>query len=362
MWGQGPIGSITTTPQASPAVVPALADKDVCFVSTGKHHSAAVCSDGEVYTWGTKGKNGQLGHGDFDKAQEPRLLDIICDAEIVGISCGDFHTVAVGRLGEVYSWGWGGSHLKGSMLGNGGHDDGPVPTMVESLAQEGHVVTEVHCGAEHTVVLTDEGQMWSWGGGARGKLGQMSNSDYDQPTPIAMQQPVTQLSVSAIHNACLTDTGEAWVWGSNEHSQLGYVPDGYSLPQHEASLVPRLVPLPEPAKQVACGEHVTAFLLESGRVFVCGWKSHHTPVDLGALSEMPPNLTHISCGLTHMLFQTEEGALYSYGKGAQLGQGEHRQRWKIAPVEGMEGVIASTCGSTTSAAIQRVAAEPPSEL
>ncbi len=32
-------------------------------------------------------------------------------------------------------------------------------------------MTDVVCGKEHCLLLTEHGQVWSWGGGSRGQLG-----------------------------------------------------------------------------------------------------------------------------------------------------------------------------------------------
>lgn len=42
-----------------------LENKAVKSVSCGFQHTACVTEDGEVYTWG-HGKNGALGHGDWN--------------------------------------------------------------------------------------------------------------------------------------------------------------------------------------------------------------------------------------------------------------------------------------------------------
>ena len=52
--------------QDSPALVSALAGKNVVLVAAGCGHSAAILEDGSLYSWG-KGGYGRLGHGTYIK-------------------------------------------------------------------------------------------------------------------------------------------------------------------------------------------------------------------------------------------------------------------------------------------------------
>lgn len=91
-----------------PSYVEALQHVCCVCVAAGELHSAAVTSDGDVYSWGD-GFCGQLGHGDKRPAVSPKQvtagnLDEEC---ISNISCGSRHTLAVSEDGECFSWGLG---------------------------------------------------------------------------------------------------------------------------------------------------------------------------------------------------------------------------------------------------------------
>ena len=42
-------------------------------------------------------------------------------------------------------------------------------------------VTDITCGKEHCMLLTETGQVFSWGGGTRGQLGHGTLSSEDKP-------------------------------------------------------------------------------------------------------------------------------------------------------------------------------------
>lgn len=63
-------------------------------VSCGPYHTAAVTTDGELYTWGN-GQFGRLGHGDTTSVFTPRRVQALVNHFVVQASCGFWHTAAV---------------------------------------------------------------------------------------------------------------------------------------------------------------------------------------------------------------------------------------------------------------------------
>ena len=60
-----------------PKLVEAFNAAFIRDVSAGSSHSAAITSDGELYTWGL-GEYGRLGHGDTNNVNKPKLVRLIC--------------------------------------------------------------------------------------------------------------------------------------------------------------------------------------------------------------------------------------------------------------------------------------------
>lgn len=57
-----------------------------------------------VFTWG-RGEDGQLGLGDTSDQDEPSFVDALRGVGIRQIACGSGHTVVLTVDGEVYTWG-----------------------------------------------------------------------------------------------------------------------------------------------------------------------------------------------------------------------------------------------------------------
>ena len=70
-----------------------------------KLKSPAVNHYGEltVYSWG-RGEDGQLGIGDTSDQDEPTYVDALRGVGVKEIACGSGHTVVLTGEGEVYTW------------------------------------------------------------------------------------------------------------------------------------------------------------------------------------------------------------------------------------------------------------------
>ncbi|GBG27678.1 RCC1 and BTB domain-containing protein 2 [Hondaea fermentalgiana] len=152
--------------QYFPRKLKALERRNVCQIAACGFHTGAVTQEGQVFTWG-EGKFGRLGHGTESNQLEPRLIecDKIKDRRVVQIACGGFHTAAITDKGELFTWG-GGEH---GQLGHGNKENYPRPTRVKAMTKM--PIQQVTCGWSHTVVLDEEGCVWTFGNGDHGKLG-----------------------------------------------------------------------------------------------------------------------------------------------------------------------------------------------
>jgi len=135
----------------------------------------------------------------------------------VACGSGDAQTLAVVSTGLVYSWG-DGDYGK---LGRGGSDCCKTPKIVQQL--ENVAVEKVYCGAQFSLALTKDGQVFSWGKGEHYRLGHGNTEHVRFPKKIDSLdgKHVKSLSVGSSHVLALTDSGEIYGWGRNEQGQLG---------------------------------------------------------------------------------------------------------------------------------------------
>ncbi|EFP92895.2 uncharacterized protein PGTG_18813 [Puccinia graminis f. sp. tritici CRL 75-36-700-3] len=114
---------------------------------------------------------GQLGIGSRSIAiNEPQMIENL--PALSTIDCGLFHSVALGRDGELYTFG---HNRKGQCgVGSSSTIDTTTPILVDigGNGEAGEIidVIDARCGSEHTVVLTSSG-VWLAGSNALGQLG-----------------------------------------------------------------------------------------------------------------------------------------------------------------------------------------------
>jgi alpha-tubulin suppressor-like RCC1 family protein len=115
-------------------------------VTPGRCHTIFQTADGILLSCGNN-EVGQLGVG--VEAEEyrdsPQVIEVLRGKQIVDFSVGLDHTIAVSREGKVYSWGYGPE----GQLGLGDEENRPAPTEIPALQG----IVGVGCGLDHSVVL-----------------------------------------------------------------------------------------------------------------------------------------------------------------------------------------------------------------
>ena len=228
-WGQ--LGDGTLDERNSPVAVKmsgALAGKTVTAVAASGVLSMALTSDGRVFTWGAN-EHRELGDGtDVDWRTEP--VAVVTDGVLAGktvtkIATGGFHALALTSDGTLVSWGW---NLNGQ-LGDGTKDGqffgaGPV-AVVRSGALSGKTVTAISAGLFHSVALTSDGEVFTWGDNYESQLGEGTTIEHTSPIAASAGslngEFITAVDAASFHNVAVTSRGKLITWGRNSHGQLG---------------------------------------------------------------------------------------------------------------------------------------------
>jgi len=136
--------------------IDALKDARVVQIGAARHHSFALTKGGAVLTWG-HGKGGRLGHGDETTQPSPVQISSLHKIFVVSVSVAENHTLALTSEGHVYSWG----SDRFGQLGRGG-SDGPSPTPRRVLgALKRSFVLGVAAADTHSVCFDDLGEVYA---------------------------------------------------------------------------------------------------------------------------------------------------------------------------------------------------------
>ncbi|KAM5338406.1 putative E3 ubiquitin-protein ligase HERC6 isoform 2-T2 [Glossophaga mutica] len=258
-----------------PEPVKALETLQVVLVSCGKEHSLAVCHKGRVFAWGA-GSEGQLGTEEFKEIIfTPKKIKTLTGKKIIQVSCGDYHSLALSEDGQVFSWGKN-SH---GQLGLGKEFPSQAsPQRVRSL--EGIPLAQVAAGGAHSFALSLSGTSFGWGNNNAGQLAFTGKAPVQRYKPYSVgalkSLGVIYISCGYEHTAVLTQNGKVFTFGDNSWGQLGHSPTAKkSGPQH----VERIDGL---VSQIDCGSyHTLAYIYTTGQV-----------VSFGRGSSCASSLTH----------------------------------------------------------------------
>ncbi|KAG0305741.1 Williams-Beuren syndrome chromosome region 16 protein [Linnemannia gamsii] len=214
----------------------------------------------------------------------------------------------------------------------------PSPTAVELPDPEENVV-QVQCGLDHTILRTDQGNLYSMGWGADGQLGLGPESSSDRAVPTLIERlswkgrgkelgHVKEISSSTDFTLALLENHQLWIWGNAEYGQcmVNKKIDRILEPMH----IPHPIPETETIASVAAGGTFGLLLTQSGKVYTCGYGA----LGLGRNKNqilMPEQITGLSgvrkivASTDYAAAITDKGELYTWGtcgETGRLGHGE----------------------------------------
>lgn len=137
-------------------------------------------------------------------------------------------------------------------------------------------IKQVACGPMHTLSLTKDGRVYTYGCNDEGALGRVTDGDERlEATPtvvVSLENKITKVCAGDSHSAALTDKQEVFVWGNfrDEHGSVGLTP-------------------------------------------CCNGEPSYSPIQIMAGAKF----IDIASGSNHMLLLDTSGTVYSFGVGAQ---------------------------------------------
>ncbi|EGG13835.1 regulator of chromosome condensation domain-containing protein [Cavenderia fasciculata] len=81
-------------------------------------------------------------------------------------------------------------------------------------------IKQVSLGNYHIVILTEGGNVWSWGTNTYGQLGIGSTTHSNHPKMVELKC-VKSIATGVKHTAAINEWGELYMWGINEQGELG---------------------------------------------------------------------------------------------------------------------------------------------
>ncbi|XP_071734805.1 uncharacterized protein [Rutidosis leptorrhynchoides] len=322
-FGHLAVASILLKSEASIAIEDSKSRTPIDLLSgpVGPANGSGDNSVTELYSWGS-GVNYQLGTGNAHIQKLPCKVDSLHGSFIKLISSAKFHSVAVNGHGEVYTWGFG----RGGRLGHPDFDihSGQAAVITPRQVTSGlgaRRVKAIAAAKHHTVAATEGGEVFTWGSNREGQLGYTSVDTQATPRRVSsLKAKIVAVAAANKHTAVVSDSGEVFTWGCNKEGQLGY-----GTSNSGSNYTPRLIEYLKGKKitLVSAAKYHTMALGADGEVFSWGHrlvtpkrvvvarilkKSGNTPLKFHRSERL--HVVSIAAGMTHSMALTHDGALF----------------------------------------------------
>lgn len=193
--------------------------------------------------------------------------------KIIDVVLGEHHSMMLTKQGSVYTWG----DNQYGQLGNGSTVASLVPVDITEkfTLHESEQIQTIMSGWGHSAVITSLNRILIWGRNDSGQLGngttvnQLTPQDITPLFSLGQSETFHQLALGWGHSAALTSSGRLFMWGKNESGQLG---DGtnqnINTPLDITVSLRRTIQ--DPIHTIALGSSHTGLLTTTGRVFTWG--------------------------------------------------------------------------------------------
>jgi len=249
-------------------------------------------------------------------------------ADLQATSKGFNHTVVLQENGEIYSWG---SNSNGQ-LGNGGIFESFKPVQEFTKAKDWSAIS---AGLNFTLALKSDGTLWGWGTTKYGQIGEALYNERRIPhQEDSNQTDWAQISAGGFHSAMLKTDGTLWSFGKNDRGQLGdgNTTDSRSAVQESSNAT---------WTQVSAGyKHTCAIQTDStlwcwgandyGQLGVADTTDRNTPTQVGVDTDWQS----VAAGQNYTLATKTNGTLWAWGRNAsyQLGLADKNSD-RVSPEE-----------------------------
>ena len=325
--------------------------KKVIVFPAGTFYVHFPAKGSDIFTFGSN-ESAQLGNGDTT-GNGPFCLEQFSSANVINIDANDSHLMILNRSGELWACG------SGSQTGIA---SGSTRVLTKIVTKE--KVRLMSCGSNFSIFVTENNEMFGVGSNTDGRFGLNWNNGTATPQKIefSFSKVVKQISCGTNHSMLLTNESQVYMTGCNEFGQLGLVDEN----GNKSANVNTFRIIAEIAKkkviQICAGMYISLIVVrekdKSTQVMSCGEKANGK-LGLGNdVQNIVNNFTTINelknvevksvyCKKKHCLALTSTGKVYSWGlnEHGQLGLGHTENEFKPKLIPFFENLRVVSCGA-----------------
>ncbi|HJT81667.1 MAG TPA: hypothetical protein VJ719_10750, partial [Chthoniobacterales bacterium] len=311
---EGQLGDGTTNDRYLPAPVPDFSG--AIAVGAGAYHTIALRADGTVWAWGYN-DDGEMGDGTTSRRLSPvqvMIADGVPLTDVIAISAGQYHNLALKGDGTVCSWGYNSD----GQLGDGTRTNSRFAKQIPALNQ----VHSIRAGGFHSIAI----QHHAPAPPAFNRTIRIERPN--KPDQLPNQARNSQSDSLPSHVTADATSDSLWMWGDNSRGQLG-----------DGTTVDKLTPVPgsttDVVNAVAAGSEHTLLVRADGTVVGFGRNNEGQANGNPAVSGSQPaevqgasGIVDATGGNSFSLALASNGLIYGWGaNGAgQLGLGNYKSQ------------------------------------
>lgn len=283
-WGDntyGQIGDNTITKRSSPVQTVAFGNNWV-QVAASRYATAAIKTDGTLWTWGRGNPYGETGIGVASNSSSPTVVSASGN-RWKQVSGGYNHMAGIKVDGRLYTWG---RNDQGQLGTSGSNRSDPGETLLTTTDWK-----LISCGFYHNAAIKTDGTLWMWGGNTNGALGVGDTTLRSSPIQtVAYGNNWKQVSAGQYSTFAIKTDGTLWAWGQNTWGELG------TNDTTNRSSPIQTVAYGTSWKQTVCGDSLIAAIKTDGTLWTWGYNG------TGALGTN--NTTHLSSPVQTIAYGT----------------------------------------------------------
>ncbi|MBR4870146.1 MAG: S-layer homology domain-containing protein [Oscillospiraceae bacterium] len=267
--------------------------------SSDINHVLILKENGKLYGLGS---NVMYQLGSSEKGRYGSMQYIMDDVKY--IACGWKDSAAITTNGDLYWW---------------GRNVVSTPTVVATN------VKQVECGADHTVILKEDGSVWVRGVARQSALADGRTSGSSEEF-IKVMDGCVDISAGDQFAVALKANGDLYGWGNNHCGQLGVsssLKDSYGI-----SYVPYPTYITSNVREVDCGDATTYLIKNDNSLYGIGLNYDSQLGNASGAAALKPtwlagNVAQVSAGESAALILKTNGSTYGCGDNYwyQLGAG-----------------------------------------
>ena len=337
---------------------------NIVAIDSGIYHTIAIDSQGRLYSWGLNSK-GQLGLGSeynstnpyrfaqeiifgtdrcpsvpknisampqssnislsWPRAEGAHEYEIEVDGNVLNLNENNFYIHENLQPNTYHTY-----RIRATNYGGTSEWSEPVTVLTREYRPEDTLFVSISCGENHTIALSNDGTVWSWGINKNGQLGDGTTTNRNSLVQVRGIKNIKYIYAGLYHNLAVDANGDVWAWGSNSNKQLGN-------PSVTTSFIPYPVKVEgiDNVVSVAAGGYHSLAVKSDGTVWAWGYnnmgqlgdgtrETRPVPVQV-ILSVGNPlnNMSSVSAGIYHSVALSRDKNIYTWGHDyyGQLGDG-----------------------------------------